>query len=117
VRRDRTHDDRHAVGRGLGDDVGADVAACARSVLDDDDAERVPDPLGERSSDDVERAARRVGDDQADRLALGRGEPGSAEQDRADRAEGAAPPRVQNFGSGALSLLLGVQRILRWPIE
>jgi hypothetical protein len=117
MRRDCTHDERLAVGRGLGDDVGADVAAGPRPVLDDDDAERVLDALGEGSGDDVERAARRVGDDQAQRLALRRGEPDRPERDRADRAEGGAPARDQNFGSGAVSLLLGVQRIFRRPIE
>ena len=70
VRGDRAHHDRRAVGRGLGGDVGAEVAAGAGPVVDEDDAEAVLDLLGQRAGDDVERAAGRIGHDEAERLAL-----------------------------------------------
>ena len=65
----RTHQDRVAVGRGLGDEVGADVAARARPVVDHDLLrEALGELLRDDASDDVGAAARREGDDEADRL-------------------------------------------------
>jgi len=63
-----TDPDRGAVGRGLGDRVGADIAARARAVLDHDLlAETGAELLRDDPRDDVGAAAGREGDDQADR--------------------------------------------------
>jgi hypothetical protein len=55
-----------AVRRGLGHRVGANVAASAGLVLDDDGAQGVFGAFGQRTRRDVHRAARAVGDDKAD---------------------------------------------------
>jgi hypothetical protein len=58
-----------AVRRGVGDDLRAERAACARLVVDH---HRLSPALGEllshRAGDDVEAAARRIGNDQRDAL-------------------------------------------------
>ena len=60
---------RVAIGRGLGDDLRADVAVGAGLVLDDDRlAPRFRELLADRAREDVRRAARRVRHDDADRL-------------------------------------------------
>ena len=100
VRRHRAHDDRRAVGRRLRGEVGADVAAGAGAVVDDDDAEAVLHLVGERAGDDVERAAGRIGDDQADRL---RCAPARAVQRAPRRAAAPRPPSARAPRHGFLS--------------
>ncbi|MNK86304.1 hypothetical protein D3C87_1062120 [compost metagenome] len=59
---------RLAIGRGLGHHGGADIAARARAVLDDDRLlERNRQALGQQASDHVGRSAGREGHDQRDR--------------------------------------------------
>ena len=68
-RRDVAEQQRVAVGRRLGDGVGADHAARAGAVVDDD---RLAERLGQRLLHDarieIDRAARRERHDDADRL-------------------------------------------------
>ena len=67
--RDRHHQQRVAVGRGLGRHVGADAAAGARPVLDNDLlAQRLAELLGGHARQDVGRLAGRGRDDDAQRL-------------------------------------------------
>src|SRR6266568_898056 len=69
ARSGRAHQHRVSVGRGLGDDVGADIAARAGPVVDHDLLrEALGELLRDDASDDVGAAARREGDDEADRL-------------------------------------------------
>jgi hypothetical protein len=92
VRRDGAHDDRRAVGRGLGHGVGAEVAAGAGTVLDDHRAEAVLHLLGERAGDDVERAARRIGHDEAERPGLRQRRQRPRRRDRAGGKRGEGEP-------------------------
>src|SRR2546423_3641435 len=68
-RRDRpinAHEQRVAVGRRLGRGLGADVAARAAAVIDDEGlAERLVQPGGERAADDVGSRSWRKRDDHA----------------------------------------------------
>ena len=62
------HDQRVAVRRRLGDDLGADHASGTGPILDDDLLpKRGRQPLGDESRDDVRRIARRARRDEADR--------------------------------------------------
>src|SRR5690242_2709729 len=69
MRRQRTLEDRIAIGRALGDEVGTDVAPGARTIVDDD--RLTPGDrqlLADRTRHRVERAPGRKRHDQADRL-------------------------------------------------
>ena len=69
LRADRSHQQRVAVGRRLGDEVGAEVAAGAGLVLDDEGlAERLAELRREGAREDVGRPAGRERHDDADRL-------------------------------------------------
>jgi len=64
----RGHQQRVAVRLRLGDDVGADIAARARTILDDDRlAERLRELLAHRAGEHVDQPARRERRDHADR--------------------------------------------------
>ena len=69
LRADRAHQQRVAVGRRLRDEVGAEVAAGTRLVVDDEGlAERLAELRRERARQDVGGAAGRERHDDADRL-------------------------------------------------
>ncbi len=69
VRRDRHHQERVAIRRRLGDDVGADAAARAWPVLDHHLlAQRLGELVGHHARQDVGRLAGREGHDDLDRL-------------------------------------------------
>ncbi|MNS48014.1 hypothetical protein D3C72_805710 [compost metagenome] len=87
VRGHRAHDQRVAVGRRLGHQIGADIAARARPVLHDHGlAERTAHLFGQHAGHGVQRAAGRVRHDKADRL--GREISGLRQGGRAERQGG-----------------------------
>ena len=70
--RDRDDEERVAVGRGLGGEIGADHAAGAGAIVDEDLlAEVLAELVGDDAADDVVAAAGRERDDQADRSGWG----------------------------------------------
>ena len=76
-----------AVWCGLGNQIGADIAACTGPVIDDHGAQRVFHALGQGARHGVEGAASRVGHDEPNRLRLGlrfRGQEQTAHGDTAD---------------------------------
>src|SRR5581483_5692527 len=84
MRRDRAHYQGVAIGRTLRDEIGADIAAGAGLVLDD---ERLAECLLQRRGDEarreIDRAAGRVGNDEMDRPSrpiLGTGRAGERER-------------------------------------
>jgi hypothetical protein len=87
VRGHCAHQERVAVGRGLGDDLRAEVAARAGAVLDDDLlAEPHRELRREDAADDVGGAAGRERDDHRDDLVgPGRGNGGAIERQRGRR--------------------------------
>ena len=94
-RAERALHERVAVRRGLGDEVGADVAAAARAVLDHEGlAELVGEDLRRKSRDQVRRAARRIGRRRSSTACSGKGRP-----PRRDRGPRARPPiaAIQRF--------------------
>ena len=84
----RAHQDRVTVGRGLGDDVGADIAARAGPVVDHHLLrEAHGESLRDRARDDVGAAARGKGHDEADRLrGVGIGRRGRAQRRYRERS-------------------------------
>ena len=118
VGRHRAHDQRVAVGRRLGHQVGADVAARAGTVLDDDRlAQRAAHLLGQHAGHGVERAAGRVRHHEAQRRweigVLGLG--GRAEGQRGGQRHGAAQ---QDATDGAAGKVHGVLLLstLEWRL-
>ena len=85
-----------AVGRGLGHEVGAHVAAGAGAVLHHHVAQAVLHPLGQRTGHDVQRAAGRVGHDEPEGARLR--ESGGAHA----QAGGCGQP-LQGVSSGGLA--------------
>ena len=103
VRRQRAHQDRVAVGRRLRDEVGADVAARAGPVVDDNAlAPVLARLLRDGAADDVERSAGRKGDDELHRpVRIGRGGLRAGVRCRqATRARAAAAMDEQKSESG-----------------
>ena len=62
--------DGQTIGRRLGHRIGADVAATAGPVLNDDGAQSGLNPLGQQPGGDVDRPTRRIRYNNANRLAL-----------------------------------------------
>ncbi|MNV22649.1 hypothetical protein D3C71_1136310 [compost metagenome] len=93
MRGHRAHDQRVAVGRRLGHQIGADVAARARPVFHDHGlAERTAHLFGQHAGHGVQRAAGRVRDDEADRLGReigGLGQRGCGERQGGGKRHGA----------------------------
>ena len=94
VRRQRSHQDRVAVGRRFRNEIGADVAARAGAVVHHNAlAPRVAQLLRDRAADDVERSARRKRHDEPHRPVRVRG--GRLRGGVHHRRRRAVPPRTR----------------------
>ena len=85
-----TRIERVAVGRGLGDQFGADIVAGAGLVLDDELlAELLAQPISDNARDDVGRSAGRIADDDAHRVVgiAGRPRVGGCDQRQAKQTK------------------------------
>src|SRR5262249_10742569 len=112
-RRVGREEQRVAIGRRLGHEVGPDVAAGAGAVFDDDRlAPGFRQPRPQETGQDIDRAARRIGHDDANRMVgiigLRKGRPGQQSGQRGNRGDRACHGNSSHSALPQLSLRQGL---------